>query len=218
MCAVYCAARRAVVGLLLVTFIAGIGNADCYAQSATEETRNARPSNSIKLFSGSTQREDVWKTWVNRVGNVRKFYTIDDLNLRAGPSTRHRTMTTMPFVSRVWVTKCGHDWCHLFYISDGGTGFAGYAPASWIGTWADARDEVLSTALDQKYESSENRSYPREGDGYINEDGNWVPSPQYSNDGVPAGAIALCDDGTYSFSRNRRGTCSHHGGVASWLR
>ena len=31
------------------------------------------------------------------------------------------------------------------------------------------------------------------------------------------GAIAICRDGTYSYSANRRGTCSHHGGVAQWL-
>lgn len=35
---------------------------------------------------------------------------------------------------------------------------------------------------------------------------------------APAGATARCRDGTYSFSQNRRGTCSHHGGVAEWLR
>jgi len=34
---------------------------------------------------------------------------------------------------------------------------------------------------------------------------------------VPAGATARCRDGTYSFSRHRSGTCSHHGGVATWL-
>jgi hypothetical protein len=33
----------------------------------------------------------------------------------------------------------------------------------------------------------------------------------------PPGATALCRDGTYSFSRHRSGTCSHHGGVAKWL-
>ena len=35
--------------------------------------------------------------------------------------------------------------------------------------------------------------------------------------GKPSGATAICRDGTYSFSRNRRGTCSRHGGVRSWL-
>jgi len=32
----------------------------------------------------------------------------------------------------------------------------------------------------------------------------------------PAGATARCKDGTYSFSKHRRGTCLHHGGVAEW--
>jgi len=51
---------------------------------------------------------------------------------------------------------------------------------------------------------------------YINVDGNKVQSPTYSNT-VPAGASARCGDGTYSFSQHRSGTCSHHGGVSSWL-
>lgn len=27
---------------------------------------------------------------------------------------------------------------------------------------------------------------------------------------------AICNDGTYSYSLHRQGTCSHHGGVDSW--
>ena len=27
---------------------------------------------------------------------------------------------------------------------------------------------------------------------------------------------AVCRDGHYSYSQSRRGTCSHHGGVAYW--
>ncbi len=34
---------------------------------------------------------------------------------------------------------------------------------------------------------------------------------------TPAGATAICKDGTYSYSATRSGTCSHHGGVAIWL-
>ena len=33
----------------------------------------------------------------------------------------------------------------------------------------------------------------------------------------PSGATAKCRDGSWSFSENHRGTCSHHGGVESWL-
>lgn len=32
----------------------------------------------------------------------------------------------------------------------------------------------------------------------------------------PTGATARCRDGTLSYSAHRRGTCSHHGGVAVW--
>jgi Protein of unknown function (DUF3761) len=34
---------------------------------------------------------------------------------------------------------------------------------------------------------------------------------------APLGATARCGDGTYSFCQDRRGTCSHHHGVAEWL-
>lgn len=51
---------------------------------------------------------------------------------------------------------------------------------------------------------------------YVNSAGNTVCSPEVSSS-APAGATAQCSDGTYSFSQNRSGTCSHHGGVASWL-
>jgi hypothetical protein len=53
---------------------------------------------------------------------------------------------------------------------------------------------------------------------YKAKDGHEVHSPAKSKNGqIPAGASAKCRDGTYSFSQHRRGTCSHHGGVGSWL-
>ncbi len=51
---------------------------------------------------------------------------------------------------------------------------------------------------------------------YVNSAGNTVCSP-YSSPSAPAGATARCGDDTYSFSQSRSGTCSHHGGVATWL-
>ncbi|MHB1246168.1 MAG: DUF3761 domain-containing protein [Sulfuriferula sp.] len=54
---------------------------------------------------------------------------------------------------------------------------------------------------------------------YINKYGQDVHSPSKSISGMdPAGASAQCRDGTYSFSKHHRGTCSRHGGVAEWMR
>lgn len=54
-------------------------------------------------------------------------------------------------------------------------------------------------------------------DTYINSIGHCVHRPVRAPS-APAGASARCRDGTFSFSEHRRGTCSHHGGVAKWLR
>lgn len=53
---------------------------------------------------------------------------------------------------------------------------------------------------------------------YANKAGQTVHSPSKTVDNkIPQGASAKCGDGTFSFSKSRRGTCSHHGGVATWL-
>lgn len=51
---------------------------------------------------------------------------------------------------------------------------------------------------------------------YVNSKGETVKRPENCSS-APQGATAQCADGTYSFSQSRRGTCSHHGGVAKWL-
>ena len=43
-----------------------------------------------------------------------------------------------------------------------------------------------------------------------------APAPTPAPSSNPQGATARCNDGTYSYSANRSGTCSHHGGVAEW--
>ena len=53
-------------------------------------------------------------------------------------------------------------------------------------------------------------------DYYTNVNGHQVHRPVQGNQ-APAGATARCADGSWSFSENHRGTCSHHGGVARWM-
>jgi uncharacterized protein YgiM (DUF1202 family) len=76
------------------------------------------------------------------------------------------------------------------------------------------RPRRVSEPLSENSPASTN-SRPSSGRSYINVDGVRVPSPVFS-DKRPAGASARCRDGSYSFSLHRRGTCSHHGGVAEW--
>ena len=54
---------------------------------------------------------------------------------------------------------------------------------------------------------------------YRNSNGRTVHSPAHSKNGKrPNGASAKCRDGSYSFSKHRRGTCSRHHGVANWYK
>lgn len=86
------------------------------------------------------------------------------------------------------------------------------APATQVQYVQQAPAQKTYTAPAQAEPSLSNDNY------YVNTAGNTVHSPAYTSDSsVPAGASAQCRDGTYSFSQNRRGTCSHHGGVARWL-
>jgi len=48
---------------------------------------------------------------------------------------------------------------------------------------------------------------------YENVSGHCIHRPASS----PVGATARCWDGTYSYSEHASGTCSHHGGVRTWI-
>jgi len=50
---------------------------------------------------------------------------------------------------------------------------------------------------------------------YVNSDGRTVHRPKCTTH-HESGETAICRDGSHSFSLHHRGTCSHHGGVATW--
>ncbi len=80
---------------------------------------------------------------------------------------------------------------------------------------AHAKEPAADTSLSS---GEPNEAELREHEHYTNRSGERVHSPAHTLFGeVPAGATAQCKDGSYSFSKHRRGTCSGHGGVASWL-
>jgi len=63
-----------------------------------------------------------------------------------------------------------------------------------------------------------NRAKPKciDNGTYVNSQGQTVKRPETCSS-APDGATAQCRDGSYSFSKSRRGTCSHQGGVSKWL-
>ncbi len=119
-------------------------------------------------------------------------YTTASVRLRAKPPPTARALALLRQGTPVRLYECSEGWCSVTVSR-----LAGYV-----------LEEFLTT-----------QPQPiAQGRGYINSQGQWVPSPTRTSDGqAPAGASAKCRDGTFSFSQSRRGTCSHHGGVAEWL-
>jgi hypothetical protein len=116
--------------------------------------------------------------------------------LREAPSVESRAFATIPPKTDVNVTSCTDGWCAVKYQN-----FAGHVIQVFL--------RFPPVAVSQATAS---------GRGYTNSQGEWVPSPTRTVTGhPPTGASAKCRDETFSFSRSRRGTCSHHGGVAQWL-
>ena len=122
-------------------------------------------------------------------------YTTASVRLREKPFPTARALAVLPQGTAVRLYGCSQGWCSVAVSR-----LAGYLLEEFLG--AQASPAATS-----------------QGRGYINSQGERVPSPTRTADGKPpAGATAHCRDGTFSFSRTRQGTCSHHGGVAEWLR
>lgn len=124
--------------------------------------------------------------------------TTTDLSLRVDASTSSRVILTIPQGTQVYLQEdCDCVWVYVTY-----NGYCGYVYAQFLTKSVPA---TTTTAVAQEPIRHYTNSY-----------GNTVQSPTRYNK-APAGATALCRDGSYSFSQSRRGTCSHHGGVAKWL-
>ena len=133
------------------------------------------------------------------------FVTTANLNMRTLPCTCAGVSTTIPKGETIYVLNYEDDsWARVSY-----NGHVDYVSRKYIvqkanqpKTYKSSSSTAISSGNSIKY--------------YTNSRGERVQSPTYYQT-APAGATALCRDGTYSFSRSRRGTCSHHGGVARWL-
>lgn len=133
------------------------------------------------------------------------FITTANLNMRTLPCTCADIETTIPKGETIYVLNYEDDsWARVSY-----NGHVDYVSRKYI---------VQKTTQSKTYKSTTSTGVASVGTikYYTNSRGERVQSPTYYQT-APVGATVLCRDGTYSFSRSRRGTCSHHGGVAKWL-
>ena len=134
-------------------------------------------------------------------------YVTSNLNLRNEANTRSRVITVIPKGTAVTIDEdCNCAWVPVEY-----NGYIGYISTKYLSNYPILKSRnSRSTGYRNVYrQRSSNIRY------YTNSYGHRVQSPTRYNL-RPTGATALCRDGTYSFSQSRRGTCSHHGGVAKW--
>jgi SH3-like domain-containing protein len=103
-----------------------------------------------------------------------------------------------------------------YQVRDSRTGQQGWIHGNTIALLQTIPSNTSAPQTQTSIERPRTTSLPATGRSYVNVDGVRVPSPVFSET-KPAGATARCRDGSYSFSQHRRGTCSHHGGVAEWF-
>lgn len=130
--------------------------------------------------------------------------TTGDVNFRTSPEIKENKIGLIPKGTAVTVIQDTIEYENWTRVSYNGT--TGYVSSTFL--------IDISTTDSKQYNSSSSDNGVKY---YKNSNGEKVQSPT-RYDSAPAGATAECNDGTYSFSKSRRGTCSHHGGVKRWLK
>ena len=135
----------------------------------------------------------------------RTLVATSNVTLRASASATAPKVASISAGTKLRIAKCGNGWCEVVDPAR-----HGFVAERYLATVVPAGTAPRQQARPAIPSSS--------GKGYRNSQGVHIPSPTRTENGrPPAGATAQCRDGSYSFSQSRRGTCSHHGGVARWL-
>lgn len=135
--------------------------------------------------------------------------TTANLNLREKPGKNQPIITTIPKGKGIIIgQRVSDEWTLVTYNKQ-----LGYVYNKCIAILPQEKPDALP--LKTKKNSAAIPLSPIK--YYTNSQREKVQSPTHYSS-IPPGATAICRDGTYSFSHNRRGACSHHGGVAKWLK
>lgn len=168
-----------------------------YTETETKRTSNAPSSSSTPfrppataIFS-PTPGPVLARTPLPLKSADTKSATVITENAGLRESPNGKVLQTLPLASSVEVIEQKKAW---FYVQYG-------ASKGWLhGNTIRYESRDVSSLPVSTPKTSTSRDYE-------------TRRVEKSN---PSGATARCRDGTLSYSRNRRGTCSWHGGVAEW--
>lgn len=135
--------------------------------------------------------------------------TTAEVNLRSDPNTECNIICKVSKGSLVSIIEELEGWTKIVFNKQ-----TGYVNNNYVKLFNGSNSSSKSSNSYNYSLTSESKSTNVK--YYTNSKGEKVQSPTYYSK-PPSGATAECRDGTYSFSKNRRGTCSHHGGVKRWL-
>jgi uncharacterized protein YraI len=132
--------------------------------------------------------------------NQQQVITLAAVNLRKTPGSSGAVVTVIPKGTLLNLNGCISSWCKVSF-----KGYSGYLNSNFVGIPSNTLINPVGGKVIEEVSSKKSTASV----------GLSVESS--IDNSIPAGATAECRDGSYSFSTNRRGTCSQRGGVKRWL-
>lgn len=182
------------LNLILITLLLLVTGCGC--PDGENRTQSRTSISTATPTTSPTPQVPVSNTVVPLKSSSLKSASVIAENADLHQSPNGKVLQTLPLAASVEVLRQKDAW---FYVSYGST-------KGWLHGNAIRYDN-------QETIVPETRTTPKPKSRTSTET-DYKPVPVEKTN--PSGATARCRDGTLSYSRNRRGTCSHHGGVAVW--
>lgn len=195
-----------VLGVLLSCAMCGIigklgDNPKNSSSVETASIKNTAAPSQSPVSSPERATDSAPRTLVSQPSDKSKTATVitDDAGIFDDPKSEAKVIRKLPAGTNIEVVRQKGAW---FYVSiDGRKGWMHGNTIRYENTEPDIKAEKKTSPEAPETTYSESPKVSQK-----------TPETEIDN----SGATAKCRDGSLSYSEHRRGTCSHHGGVAVW--
>jgi hypothetical protein len=232
------------VFLLVTLACSNTGKSSYDTKPTTSTSQNS--SNTLSISEYSTNTAPTIEPTIEKAKSAFKAVVViaEGSSLRKTPSQNGEVIDLLSEDANLEVLKQRGAW-FLVRTDDGLEGWMHgntirYADSTQSGNWTASQDLKVEPETDTRYVLPEEEYVPAQPSKTVARETRRAealetpvpiyrstPGPDYSqrdetsslttDESSSSTPTALCVDGTYSYSANRRGTCSWHGGVAEWL-